>query len=112
MLVMFPDDYVELKSGSEDALGSYGISILDMNATKFRVQACQSISAIISVSPNNFETLAIEVVIGHDDNSGIIVRNGVAGDIVAEKKETGLLHCEYFRTFWITLINHRFVQYH
>ena len=77
------------------------LSVLDQESIVFRVRACGEAHIGLARYPGISNVEMYEVVIGGWTNTKSAIRRMLQGALEAELDETGILHCNQSRTFWI-----------
>ena len=67
----------------------------------FRVRACDTARVALSAFHGNTNSQTYEIVIGGWGNTRTVLRRSVKGSIVAEAETIDIVHCDYFRSFWV-----------
>lgn len=95
---------LQIRSGTK--YYSYNASVVvmqDLDYIIFEVKACQGARIALEHIPGVYEYRTFEVEIGIDDNKGVAIRDTVGGPNKMEAAlGTELLHCDSYRTFWIS----------
>ena len=74
-------------------------------AMTFSVRSCEAVYIALSEIPGVTNTASYEVVIGNQNNSNIVIKNRVDGEIKATSPLSRYLDCQSDSDFWVSWEN-------